>query len=330
LQALEGAWYWAAVGHVGEIYSALSALLWASAVIFFRKSGEQVPPVALNVFKGAVALVLFLVTMLVLRTPFSPPESSRADWLTLLASGAIGIGIADSLFFASLNRLGASGAAIVDCAYSPCVVICARVYLGEPLRLTLLVAMALMVSAILVGTWERGAAATSEPGPVPPSPVIGTWQPPLHPPTADAGQRRIGVAFGLLSMFLMAVGIVLAKPVLNRSNVWWSTPLRVVGGQLLLSVQALLPAHRASVARAFRPGRRWLHMLPSAVLGSYLAMVAWIAGMKHTRAGIAGILNQTSTLFMPLLAAVFLREKLTRRKLLAVGLGFVGALVVTL
>jgi uncharacterized membrane protein len=54
-------------------------------------------------------------------------------------------------------------------------------------------------------------------------------------------------------------------------------------------------------------------------------MLLWIAGMKLTRVGIAGILNQTSTLLVPLLAAVFLGERLTRRKVLALALG-VGAL----
>ena len=47
-------------------------------------------------------------------------------------------------------------------------------------------------------------------------------------------------------------------------------------------------------------------------------------------ASVASVLNQTSTLLVPLIAAPTLGEPLTRRKLMAVGLGFLGALVVTL
>jgi len=308
----------------GEIFSLACAALWAIAVLLFRKSGEELTPVALNAFKGAVGLLLFAATLLVLRKPFFPAEQSLRDWLTLLASGAIGIGIADSLFFASLNRLGATGSAIVDCVYSPFVVLCAVVYLGEPLRGALLLAIALQVSAILLGFHERARA----PGPIAPAPAHGA---PAVAPATGAGSNARGIALGVISMFLMAVGIVIAKPVLNRADVWWATPVRLLGGEVVLLLLAgISPAHRRAVLRAVRPGRHFRFALPSAMIGSYLAMVLWIAGMKLTLASIAGILNQTSALFVPLFAALFLAEKLSARRVVAILLGFAGALVATL
>jgi drug/metabolite transporter (DMT)-like permease len=55
----------------------------------------------------------------------------------------------------------------------------------------------------------------------------------------------------------------------------------------------------------------------------------WIAGMKHTQASIASALNQMSTIFIFVLAAIFLKEKVTRTKLLAVVLAMLGALLVS-
>jgi drug/metabolite transporter (DMT)-like permease len=58
--------------------------------------------------------------------------------------------------------------------------------------------------------------------------------------------------------------------------------------------------------------------------------MCWIAGMKFTAAGSAAILNQTSTIYIILLARVFLKEPLTRRRLLACLLALSGALCVVL
>jgi drug/metabolite transporter (DMT)-like permease len=306
----------------GEIFSLGCAVLWAIAVLLFRKSGEALSPVALNTFKGAVGLVLFALTLLVLGRSFLPAAHGPGDWLTLLFSGALGIGVADSLFFASLNRLGATGSAIVDCVYSPFVVICARLYLEEPLRLSILLALALMVAAILLGFHQPA------PAPIAPAPAHGA---PAVAPATSAGSGAGGIVLGISSMLLMAVGIVIAKPVLNRADVWWATPVRLLGGELVLLVLAAVsPTHRRAVLAAFRPGRHWRYALASAVMGSYLALVLWIAGMKLTLASVAGILNQTSALFVPLLAALFLGERLSARRAGAVALGFAGALVATL
>jgi drug/metabolite transporter (DMT)-like permease len=297
------------VTHIGEFYSLLCALFWATAVIFFRKAGEQAPPVALNLFKGATALVLLVPTMMLVDTAPWTTGHTAQDWLVLVGSGVIGIGIADTLFFASLNRLGAGRSAIVNCLYSPLVVVCSAVLLGESVGLALLGGMGLMVCAILLESNPFSASTASQ---------------------VERREQRTGVALGVASMVMMAVGIVLAKPVLERSDVLWASVVRVAGGTAFAGLLGLHPKHHAAVRRTFTPSRQWRFTLPGAVIGSYLAMVVWLAGMKYTSAGVASVLNQTSALLVPLLAALFLGEALTRRKLSAVALGFGGAVLVAM
>ncbi len=292
----------------GEFYSLLVAFVWACGVILFRQSGRSVPPVPLNLFKGAVALVLLVPTLLVLGVPFFPADRTAGDWAMLLTSGVVGIAIADSLFFAGLNRLGAAGSAVVDCLYSPSVVLCAVVFLGEPFTVVLAVALGLMVTAVLLGAWTARVGDDV--------------------PTDSVREKRLGVLFAVAGVVLMAIGITLAKPVLNAgsTSVTWATAVRLAGGTGFLAVQGLLvSAHRPVVRRIFTPSREWKLLVPASVVGAYLAMIIWLAGMKHTHASISSVLNQTSTLFIPLLGWVFLREPLTRRIGAAILLGFGGA-----
>lgn len=292
----------------GEILSASCALFWAVAVLLFKKSGELVGPITLNLFKNVVGATLLAITLLLRPAPLMPPGVPLLDLLTLFASGVIGIAIADSLFLASLNRLGAGRSAIVDCLYSPFVVLCAWLYLGEPLGVSLLVAVGLMVSAILLGAWMPNDDGT---------------------PVADPRALHIGVLMGVGSMFLMAVGIVLAKPVLNRSDPLWATEVRLMGGLAFLAVQTVLSRPlRAEAARVLVPGPSWRVLIPAALIGTYLALILWTAGMTWTRTGTASVLNQLSNVFVLLLAWPFLGERITWRKAGAIGLGLLGGLVV--
>jgi len=290
---------------LGEIYATVCGLVWAVAVILFRKSGDSVAPVPLNVFKNAVATVLFLATALVLGVAPFPEGVTRWDWIALLASGVLGIGLADSFFFASLNRLGAGRSAVVDCAYSPLILIFSLVYLHEPVGAGVIVAMVMMLAAILVGAWNPERASSD----------------------ADRGKVRVGVLLGVVAMVLLAAGVVLAKPVLLRQDAWWVTTVRILGGMAFLTVHGMMPRHRAETFRCFRPSRLWRVALPAAVLGSYLAMFLWLLGFKHAQTATAGVLNQLSTIFILVLATIFLREPLTVRRGIAVALAFAAAVV---
>ena len=293
----------------GEVYATSCALLWAIAIILFRKSGEQIQPVALNLFKGAVGLPLFFITLWAFAIPLFPDDVSTRDTLVLLASGAVGIAIADTLFFASLNRLGAGRSAIVNCLYSPFVVLCSAVYLGEPRGPGLLPAVGLMGVAIAVGTWN--------PEQIKPSP-------------ATRRQLREGVLLGAAAMLLMAAAIVAAKPVLDRTHPLWSTTVRLSGGVALLALQASLPRWRRNVGRMFKPSHLWFVAVPAGIVGAYLSMFLWILGMTYARTNVASVLNQTSTLWVMVFATLFLREPFTWRRLLAVLVGASAAWLATI
>jgi drug/metabolite transporter (DMT)-like permease len=290
---------------MGERFSLLAALIWALAVIFLRKSGESVPPFALNLFRVAITGPLLIITLLVARQPVVS-GAPLADYLILFASGIIAIAISDTMYHRSLNMIGAGISAIVGCSYSPFITLTAFFLIKERLGPWQFVGMALVLAGVIVAA--------------------------RHNPPEGVTRRQIviGVVWGVLAMATVALGIVIAKPVLNRSPVLWATAIRQVGSLGVLLPIALLSRRRREFLSVFRPSRSWKFSMPATLLGSYLALITWIAGMKYTLTGIAAILNQSSTIFILLFATLILGEAITRRKVLAAALAIAGILIVTL
>jgi drug/metabolite transporter (DMT)-like permease len=289
---------------VGEALSLAAALTWAVAVILFKRSGETVPPYALTFFRAAVGSVLLLATIAASGGALWHRAPLR-DYLLLCLSGWVAIAVSDTLFHMALNRTGAGINAIVDCLYSPCVVLLASVWIDERIRPPQALGMALIIGGVVL---------TSR----------------LDPPHGTCLRTLVaGIVCGALAMVALALGVVIAKPVLDRSPVVWATTVRQVAATAAMAPLALTSRHRRAVVEAFRPAPAWRFSLSGAVLGSYLALMLWIGGMKHTQASTAAILNQTNTVFVLVLASVFLHEAFTTRKALAALLSLAGIVIVT-
>ncbi|UCC45647.1 MAG: EamA family transporter, partial [Candidatus Zixiibacteriota bacterium] len=56
----------ALIPYQGETLALTAAIVWAVAVILFKKSGETVHPIGLNLFKDVLAAVLFVPTLWIL------------------------------------------------------------------------------------------------------------------------------------------------------------------------------------------------------------------------------------------------------------------------
>ncbi len=291
--------------HLGEILALLCAVIWAGAVILFKKSGETVHPIGLNLFKDLLAIILFLPTMMFLgETVFRPVPGS--DYILLLVSGALGIGLADTLYFKSLNRLGAGIMSVVVCLYSPIIIVLSMLYLSENLTLWQLIGSGLIVSAVLAASLDR------------------------QPNGLTRRQIAEGMTWGVLAQLANGVGIVMIKPLLDRSPLLWVTEFRLIGGVIVLVIALALHKRRWEIIRTVRLNERWIYTLSGSVMGGYLAMVTWLAGMKYTQASIAAALNQTASIFIFIFSYIFLKEKVTRYRLIGIVLGMIGVMMVTL
>jgi drug/metabolite transporter (DMT)-like permease len=286
----------------------MAALTWAFALVLFKRTGERVSPLALNLFKNAVALVLLAATLLVLPGGIEAAwHFSYGDVAILLLSGLLGIAIADTLLFHALNVIGVGILSIVDCLYSPLIILFSFLMLSEELTVFTLLGTGLILTAVLISS--------------------------RHTPPRDRtrGQIAWGVLLAASSMALMAFGIVIAKPVLDLNDfpLIWGTTLRLLIGTFALAMFAVASPSRKQFLSVFRPSSVWKISLPASFLGAYLAMIFWVAGFKWADASIAGVLNQTTVVFAIILATLFLKERFTRRKLAAVLLAACGGTIVT-
>jgi len=288
---------------LGEFFALACALVWAFAVVLFRKSGTAVSPLALNLFRVSISSVMFVITLFFMKIPLLG-QAPLSDYLILMASGVIAIAIADTLFHMSLNRVGAGINAIVDSLYSPSVLIFAYFLLGERMTLVQLLGLGLLISGLVVATRVK--------------------------PPAGTGRREllVGIGLGVAAMGFLGFGIVLAKQVLDGANIIWATSVRQFGSLLVLIPVTLIHPDRVKIWRVFVPNQSWKFSLPGTILGSYLALILWIAGMKMIPAGKAAILNQSSTIYILLLATLILKEPFGMRKGFAATLSISGVLLV--
>jgi len=287
---------------LGKFLALTCALLWAIAVILFKRAGESIRPLSLNWYKTALTAILLLPVLL-----FQGAGGlSRADLWAVLASGVLGIAVSDTLFFIALDRLGASLAAIVDCSYAPFVMIAAWIMLGQAPSLTQIGGGLCVMAAVLVVAFDQGPAHL----------------------LADRRRLVIGFSAGIAAMAFMGVSISLMQPILQRASLWVVTELRVLAALAVLTPMMLLRRDRKVLFASLVGHGAWRHALPGAFLGNVLAMTLWVAAFKYTSVNSAAILNQTNTIFVVLLATWLLKEVFTRRRLIGTVLAFSGAVMV--
>lgn len=285
---------------IGEVMALSCALCWATAVMLFRRVG-RVDPQAMNIYKNVVAAALLVLTMAVRGIAFDLDRSGE-DWIRLVGSAALGLSIADTFFFMGLQRVGASVAAVADCVYSPVVIALSMVWLGESMRGGLAVGAPLVVLGLGVVAWE---------------------------PRGGRGDRldRMGLLYCLLGVSTTAVAVVIAKPALNRSDVIEATTVRLIAGTVLLVGWGGARGTLATGLSLLRPQPAWRAMLPATVVGTYLSMLLWLGGIKHTEASRAALLNQMGSVFA-LLFAAWAGERIPRRRWIGAALALAGAVAV--
>jgi drug/metabolite transporter (DMT)-like permease len=289
----------------GDLYAIGAAACWSVSVILMRVSGLQIPPLPLTFFKNCVALLCLAGLMCWLGVDWLP-ELTGEEYLRLVVSALLGISFADTMIAAALNRLGASLHALADCIYTPAMVCVGFLMFRETPNGWEVLGGALVVSGVFAG-----AAMTAE--------------------VKKPQDLWMGFILAAAAHIIMAVAILMVRDIFRETSLIWVTGIRFLIASLGLLVWAAVrfpKSMREELFEGFFRRDTWKTMIPMAVFGPFLATLFWVGGFMHLEAGRAAIFNQLSTVFIILLAYLFLKERFTRKKLIGTILALVGALVV--
>ncbi|MEO0405816.1 MAG: EamA family transporter [Cyanobacteria bacterium P01_A01_bin.135] len=284
----------------GELAALGSAAIWAVTSAVYARVGQRVAPLTLNLLKGLAAIGFTLLT-LALRSQAFPAVDSTALWLLLL-SGALGIGLGDTAFFASLNCLGARRGLLLEALAPPLAALIAWMALGERLPTVAWLGIGLTVGGVAWVIVER-------------SPKSGDAPP----------QLRQGIVFGSVAALAQAAGAVLSRAALADTAMppLWSSLIRLGAGcTVLLLWQGLSPAKRPRV-RAANLLRLLALIAATAFASTFLAIWLQQTALKYTETGIAQAIGATSPMFI-IPIALGLGERVSSRGILGAAIALVG------
>ena len=288
---------------MGDLYAVITAVCWSSAVILLDICTKNFTAIQLNVLKNFIGVFGFIFTIVLFSIP--SPNFSQQDIFTLALSGFLGILIADGLFLESLRRLGSGISAVVSTIYTPTVFIIAFILFNETINLHSYIGGVLVLGGI----------------------TISVFQPPK---TIKKRDLYIGILFGIMANILTAYSVLIIKPIMKNNSVIYIALYRFSIGFIFGILINILKSGIKQVIQKFKQGLTNQYVILGAFLGTYLSVIFWLAGYKYTLAGRAAIYNQLSTVFIIILARVFLKEPMTSKKIIGVSLAIFGAMIVSI
>ncbi len=290
---------------IGETAALSAALLWAISSVIYSRLGVTIAPLQLNLYKGIIAIALIAITLFFQSATFIDLSWSTVVWLAL--SGAIGIGLGDTAYFAALNKLGARRTLLLETATPPMGALLALIFIGEQLT-------ALSWCGILLT-------------------ILGiAWVISEGNPVDNISISRSGILYGILAAIAQAAGAVISRFALIQSDIspLESTLIRLVGGTIIVLGLLLFPISPTPTKIRWGIPLRSLGIIAIAATGStYLGIWLQQTSLKFAPTGIAQTFLATSPLFvLPLVALQ--GERISWRAILGaiISLGGIGLIFV--
>ncbi len=288
---------------MGDIYAIITAICWSSAVILFDISSKKFDAIQLSALKNFIGVLGFIITILVFSIPL--PIFTIDDVFILFISGILGILIADLFFLESLRRLGSGLSAVISTIYTPSIFIISFLLYQETVSSHAYFGGLLVISGIAISTFKI-------------------------PNLVKTNDLYIGIILGIVAQILTAYSVLIVKPIMQDSSIVYIALYRFGIGLLATILVCIIKYGYIPTYNNFKKGLSNYSVVFGSIMGTYLSVIFWLAGYKYTLAGRAAIYNQLSTIFIILMARMFLKEELSIKKMIGVGLSIIGALIVSI
>lgn len=318
---------------LGEVAALANAIIWAGLSILLGRVGGRLSALRVNAFQLCFAALFYLLLIPIAGGPRLFTGLTPLRFGGLLATAILTMGVGDSLYFTSINRIGASRASPISVSAFPLMtLLLGALLLGERLSLPVLGGAAMIVGgiALLVSDAGEPNAASAEAGP---APIAGASseaadEEPL-PQAGALGSRAPMAGRPLMAGILMVLGAAVCWSAATLGLRVASAGLPAIGVTAIrvptaaLFLLALLRS-RGRLNGAGIRRRDWPLLAAAGLIGTGLGSLTYIIAIQQTGAGLTALLTSTSPLWVLPLAALILHERLTRRVLLGGALALGG------
>tara|TARA_B000000460_G_scaffold69313_1_gene47612 strand:+ start:116 stop:1003 length:888 start_codon:yes stop_codon:yes gene_type:complete len=288
--------------NTGDLYAILTSFCWASGVILFQVSGQILGSMHINVLKNTIGVIGFILFLIIQGNRF--PVFTYDEMMILTISAVLGVAIGDYFYLSALRILGAGLNAIVGTTFSLSIFILSYLMFGEVIALRGYFGGILVISGIVIATIEL-------------------------PKNKSRKEITQGIIFGIIAQVLTAFSVLMIKPVMAVHPVVPIALIRFGIGTLLGIIFLYYTEGGSDLIKTYQKGFSYMPLVLGAFFGTFLSVIFWLAGYKYTLAGRAAIYNQLSTILIILMAALFLKEKMNKRKWVAVCCALSGAILVS-
>ncbi|WP_253274197.1 DMT family transporter [Myxosarcina sp. GI1] len=291
---------------IGEIAALSAAFLWAAASIIYSRLGLKISPLQLNVYKGIIAIALLVITLIGQKATFD--NIALYPLLMLSVSGAIGIGLGDTAYFAALNILGARRTLLLETLSPPIGALLALIFMSEQLSSSAWCGIILTLGGIVWVISERTPIATKK-----------------------SIKMKAGIIYAILAAVAQAFGAVISRFALLQSDIspLTSALVRLLAGTAIVWLLWLVTNRRQTgltrslLIKSNLSITNWSAVAIAAFSGTYLGIWLQQTSLKYAPTGIAQTLLATSPLFvLPIVA--FMGEKISWRSVLGVFISLGG------
>ena len=281
---------------VGVAAGLISSLCWAVTTLTVRQLTHNVSASVVNWLRTAVAAVL---TLLIALPVWAIEAPALPRWTSLAFMGVsvmTGLAFGDAIFFESVRRIGVSRAMPIAMSFPLISTLLAAAFLDEPLTAAVIVGTLLVIMGVVLVVTESGGSATVT--------------------NVDRGGYLLAGATAIC----WGLTAVLVRPSLEDMDVLTASAVRLPFASLLMLLVVRGRAFRA--VRQLTP-RLWLLIAAAGVL-SVGATLLFVTAISLAGAGKTASVSATSPLFAAPLAALFLKEPLTRRLVLGTVVSAIG------
>lgn len=302
--------------YLGILFALCASVLWSITVILIKPISANISPFLINPIKNSIGFILFILLFIMSGIPLWYDNLYDYEYAIILFSGALGMFLGDTIFIYALNKIGANRVAIVD-AFSPVIIFSYSLLLlpNQNLNIIQIIGFIITIIGLLILTYEKDYE------------------------DIDSKMKRTGILLVLGAMMCTGFGVVYLKTVLNRINEvgydiklnLWVTAFRLIPGVILSWGLFLFQKNKSQLINPIKVKKNFIPLLIASFIGPFLALGCWILGYAFIeKPSVASIIGQTAVIFIVLLSWIFLKEQLTKLRIMSTILVFIGVVLATM